>query len=90
MTSRRVTVATVPLIVAGALSVVAWVLGATRYLWASREPGPSHPYGVRFRGGDTFFFSTPVGWWLDNGLWIFAAALGLAVFADLLGKRARR
>ncbi len=90
MRTRRVELATVPLIVVGALSVVAWVLGATRHLWASREPGAALPYGVTFRGGETFFFSMPVGWWLDNGLWIFLAALGLAMLADRLGKGAPR
>lgn len=90
MSAPRVRLATVPLVVVGALSVVGWALGMTRHLWALREPDPAHPYGVRFRGGETFYFSTPVGWWLENGLWIFFAALGVALLGDLLSKRPRR
>lgn len=90
MSSRLVRPAAVPLVVAGGLSIVAWVLGITRHRWASRVPDSEHPYGVRFRGDEMFFFSTPVGWWLDNGLWVFFAALTVAVLADLRAKKAPR
>ena len=90
MRPLRVRLATVPLLIAGGLWVVAWGLGITRHWWASRAPSPAHPYGVRFRGGETFYFSTPVGWWFDNGLWVFFAALGVAALAARLGNRRPR
>jgi hypothetical protein len=50
--------------------------------WAPQSSSPSHPYGVRFRGGDTYFYPTALGWFMDKYFfWIF---IGLGVVMGLM------
>lgn len=70
-----------------ALSIAGWALGITRRLWASSETAGYATYAVRFRSGETFFFHPVIGWWLQNGLWVFFAAFCLLAMAESLSRR---
>jgi hypothetical protein len=61
--------------VAFAFIVVFWVTGITTPWWAPQIAAPSHPYGVRFKGGTTYYFPAMLGWLMQYGLWVFFALL---------------
>ncbi len=60
--------------------------------WAPRTPGPSNPYRVTFRGRHTYFYPTPLGWFMDrHWLWIFVGCgLVLGLMKEWHDARARR
>jgi hypothetical protein len=69
---------------AATLFVVWWLAGLSRHLWAARSPSASHPYGVRFKGGQIFYFSHPVGLFMDHFLWLFFLVLGIVLAWQLV------
>lgn len=69
---------------AAVLFAVWWLAGLSRRSWAARSPSPSHPYGVRFKGGQVFYFSDPVGIFMDHFLWVFFLVLGIVLAWELM------
>jgi hypothetical protein len=76
--------------VAAALFVVWWAAGLFRHLWAPSTPSPSHPYAVRFKGGQVFYFAEPVGVFMEYFLWFYlAVVVSLVVWNSVLARRAK-
>jgi len=70
-------------LIAAAVFAVSWIVGVSRWHWATRVPDAAHTYGIRFKGGDELFFRPHLGWFVDNAIWI---CLALFVAAALMDK----
>ena len=77
-------------VAAAVLFALWWLAGLSRHFWAPQSPSPSHPYGVRFKGGQVFYFSGPVGIFMAHYLWVFFPILGIVLAWELMARiRAR-
>ena len=63
-----------------------WLLGFTSRWWAPQSADPTRPYAVRFRGGLVYYFRPAVGWFVENGLWLFFALLGVMLLIMWLNR----
>jgi len=78
-------------VVAVCLFAALWLLGFTSPWWAPRSPDPIHSYPVHFKGGVTYYYAVPVGWFVDNGLWVcFSLLAALLVVVWLYRSEVRR
>jgi len=76
-------------VLAGVVFALSWVVGVTRDRWSTPTPDALHTYPVRFKGGYELFFRAALGWFLNYALWLFLAAVLLAVLAEWVGRRRR-
>jgi hypothetical protein len=67
--------------------VFVWLLRATGSWWGSRTPDTVRTYPYRFMGGAVVYFHPTVGWFASNGLWLFAALLGLLFLVKWLERK---
>jgi hypothetical protein len=82
--------AVVVLVVTFADFAVDWLLMMTINGWAHQSPTLNHSYQFHMNGS-TYYLSPSVGWYLDNGVWIYFGGFALCfLIAFLYGVRWRR
>jgi hypothetical protein len=69
---------------------IVWGAGVSRHAWGQAVPDSTHTYPVRFKGGETLYFSAALGWVLKNGLWVSFAVLTVAGGAELIWGTTKR
>ena len=71
--------------------VVGALLTFTINRWAHQFPTAGHLYQFRMKFGRTYYLSPPLGWYLDNFLWIYFGGFALFfLIASLYGVRWKR
>ncbi len=70
--------------VAGLILAVYWVLAGAQRIWAVTIPDVVHTYGIRTRRGVDLYFHPAVGWFIENGFWVFLGAAVVAVLVEVV------
>lgn len=67
---------------AGLILAVYWVLAGAQRIWSVTIPDVVHTYGIRNRRGVDLYFRPAVGWFIENGFWVFLGAAVAAVLVE--------
>ena len=54
-----------------------WLLGITSRWWAPQSPDAIRSYTVHFKGGIVYYYRPAVGWFVENGIFLLFALLGV-------------
>ena len=67
-----------------------WVTAGAQRNWGVTIPDDLHTYGIRNRRGADLFFRLEVGWFIENGFWVFLGAAVVAVLVEAVVRASSR